>query len=128
MQNNTKKTLFKVLGILLLISGVSLAVFGFIDFFKALANIESPKYFPCTFVGILLIGIGGIITILSFRREVHVTVTKQILENSIVKSTEVFNTVISDELNVQTGKICTKCGVKNDSDSRFCKHCGESIV
>lgn len=51
----------RYLGALLLLIGMPFAITGFVSLFSAFGSFGPPKYFWCAFVGLPLIGIGGIL-------------------------------------------------------------------
>ena len=118
---NTLRTVSLVLlvsGILLFISGGVLLLYGM--YRNRLWGIGIAVFM----IGFVLAATGSILFRLSFRRSV-VLYNRNDRDN-LKESDE--NTVFSVEEKCDAPKLfCPKCGNETDSDSRFCKNCGQKL-
>ena len=122
------KVTFKLLGVLFVLSGITLAVFGFIDFFTALADGSAPSLFLCSFFGILILGIGVILSIIGFSKEVSLSITKESISSAFATSVHTVSHTETDTQSIGLNeKLCPSCGAQNDLDSKFCKLCGKAF-
>ena len=78
-QNNFKKheqlkKKLKIVGIIMVATGLALTIAGFVDFFKTMANPEKgiPKLFFLAFIGLPMLGIGAGLLAFAFRREIAI--------------------------------------------------------
>lgn len=123
------KNILKVLGLLLLVTGIVFIVIGMADFFSSMGNFGQPKKFWCLFIGFPAAAIGGMLTTMGFRRE--------IASYTMRESTPVFNEAgkeiqpgvraIANAVKNSDKTICPTCGTENDKDSAFCKKCGAPL-
>ena len=65
----TKKKL-KIIGITLLAAGAALVITGFVDFIKNISTFNQPQLFWCLIVGFPMLGFGGMVTAMGFRKEI----------------------------------------------------------
>ncbi len=114
------KRIFTLVGISLLLIGLTLTIIGFVNFFSSLSNRETPSLFWCAFLGLPLCGIGGGLTMFGFRKE--------IMKNAAEQSAEAVKVIVNavNEAN-ESQKISCECGAKNDPDAKFCKNCGKNL-
>ncbi len=114
------KKIFTIVGVCLLLVGLTLTVIGFVNFFSSLSNRKPPSLFWCAFLGLPLCGIGGGLTAFGFRKE--------ILKNAAEQSAEAVKVIVNavNEANENQKNSC-ECGAKNDLDANFCKNCGKDL-
>ena len=129
--NKTKKIL-KIVGISMLVVGAVFTLIGFINFFSTFGSFDSPDLFWCSFVGLPLLGFGGMITLFAFKGEI----AKYVKNESVPVANEAaeelkpaIKSVVSaaKEAIAEESLPCPKCGEKNDIDSKFCKNCGTAF-
>lgn len=123
------KKIFKIVGIILLITGIAFIIAGFADFISSMTKFEAPRNFWCLFIGFPLTAFGGMLTMLGFKKE--------IMRYGMRESTPVFNeagkeiqpgvSAIANAVKESDNKVCPSCGELNDNDASFCKKCGASL-
>ena len=118
-----KKILFKLLGFIMVITGLTFITIGLVEFITAVLANASPRLFVYTFTGIPIFFIGAAFIIFSYMRKAQLTVTQETLtrDDSIVHKVAVGSTVFTDK------KECRECGRINDADGLFCKYCGAKL-
>lgn len=133
-KNHARVKLFlKVSGICLIVAGLALAITGAADFFGTMYSFDGvPDLFWCLMVGLPLLGLGGTLTALGFKKEIagyikneSVPVINE-LGKEIHPAVSAVASAVKDGLN-EGGKTCA-CGAVNDRDSKFCKNCGRSLL
>lgn len=131
MQNNQHEKIKKklrIVGFTLLAIGFIFAMIGFIDFF---ATNDFPTKFWCLFVGIPLLGIGGMLTLLSFQREMHSYAKNEsvpvINEASEELSPAIRNTAQAIKDGLLQNEIVCSCGKTNEIGDKFCSGCGKQL-
>lgn len=133
MQNNNhkkKKTILKLLGFVLLITGAIFVVIGMVDFFSAMGTFEPPTKFWMLFIGFPCCAFGGMLLLLGFKREISTYVKNE--------ATPVFNEMgrdiqpgiqsIANATRGQLDKVCPRCGRRNDHDAAFCAACANKLA
>lgn len=128
----TKKTL-KIVGISMLAVGAVFTLIGFINFFSTFGSFDSPDLFWCSFVGLPLLGFGGMITLFAFKGEIAKYVKNEsvpVANEAAQELTPAVKSVVSAAKSVleeESTFLCPSCGEKNDKDSKFCKNCGTAF-
>ena len=136
------KTNLRIAGFILVGIGGMLTLVAIIDFFSAAGGFEPPKLFFLAFIGIPLLGIGGVCLKMGYMKEVASFVASQ----TAPVATDTFNYVVdntSDSIAKAAGKIkdklnndkqekpqrkiCRHCGLDNDFDASFCRGCGKPL-
>lgn len=123
------KKIFKIVGIIMMVIGIGCIIVGFIDFFTSVSDFGMPKNFWLLFIGFPCTAIGGMLTLMGFRKE--------IMNYSMRESTPVFNeagkqmqpgiSAIASAVKNSDNVVCPACGTENDKDSAFCKKCGAAL-
>lgn len=130
LRNHKKvKTIFKIIGPIVIVAGLVFAIIGFADFISSASNFEQPTKFWCLFIGLPAMAFGGMFTLAGFRKE--------IMRYNMHETTPVFNeagkqiqpgiSAISNAVKNSDAPICPVCGSLNDKDSAFCKKCGAAL-
>ncbi len=134
MQHEQTKKKLKIIGFILLGSGSILTVIGFISFFSAFNGGGFPSLFWCAMIGLPLLGFGGMITSLAFRREIARYIKNEstpiINEASQDLAPAIKNVVSAVKQGLEEEKdknFCTACGAKLDPLDRFCGQCGTKL-
>lgn len=128
---NIKKKL-KLFGFILVSIGGILTIVGFVDFFASFASFDSPKLFWCTFLGLPIFGVGMMLLLSGFQREIHRYAKNEtvpiINEASEEVSTAVSNitSAVASGLRRDEGLRCT-CGELNEENNKFCTKCGKPL-
>lgn len=130
MKHAKNKKVLKIVGIVLLLAGVCCAVTGFVDMGLSMRRMEMPRLFFLLIIGFPSIGIGGMLTLMGFRKEVATYIKNE--------SVPVFNEA-SEEMKPgisaiagavkDAGKtvVCPYCGSANGADDNFCRKCGKPL-
>lgn len=125
------KKVLKIVGIVLLLAGVCCAVTGFVDMGLSMRRMEMPGLFFLLIIGFPSIAIGGMLTLMGFRKEMATYIKNE--------SVPVFNEA-SEEMKpgisavagavkegVTASVICHACGESNTEGSNFCRKCGHPL-
>ena len=131
MKHAKNKKVLKIVGIVLLLAGVCCAVTGFVDMGLSMRRMEMPRLFFLLIIGFPSIGIGGMLTLMGFRKEMATYIKNE--------SVPVFNEA-GEEMKPgisaiagavkDAGKtvVCPYCGSSNGADDNFCSKCGKPLV
>ena len=124
--HENKKKKIKTVGLVLVIVGGIFTAIGLISFFSAFAGNGFPSLFWCCFVGMPLLGFGGTLLSVGYRRETMkymkdegMPIYKETYQD-LKPEVEDFVSIIKDE-----EEKCPHCGKENDKGSKYCKHCGK---
>lgn len=132
-KHERNKRLFKIFGFVLLGVGAVFAIIGFSSFIDAFYTTGMPKNFWCCIVGLPMMGLGGMLLSLGFKREIARYMEKEhapVVNEAARDMTPAVKTVVSavkEELSDDKKRICA-CGAENDDDSNYCKACGKKLV
>lgn len=142
-QHDKVRSTLRIVGPSLAAVGGVLTLIGMASFFSAFGSFGTPRYFWCAFLGIPLLGVGLTITKFAYMGAVFrymagetAPVGKDTFNYMAEGTKEGVRTVahavgegLSSGMNESTPskKLCTKCGVENDQDAKFCDNCGEQI-
>ena len=99
----------RVIGVLLIVAGIVLAIIGF----GAFANTDLDDrldLFKLAMIGIPMLGVGGMLTMLSFKDAV--------MRKGMQRR---------NELIAQFSVACPHCGAMNQQGAAFCNMCGNAI-
>ena len=104
---------------------------GFVDMGLSMRRMEMPRLFFLLIIGFPSIAIGGMLTLMGFRKEVATYIKNE--------SVPVFNEA-SEEMKpgisavasavkegVTASVICPACGESNTEGSNFCRKCGHPL-
>lgn len=128
-KHNRTKLILKILGLLLLATGITFVVIGFVDVFGSFGD-GMPSKFWCFFVGFPVIFVGASMSVLGFRGEIHRYVKNE--------SAPIFNEMSMDiQPGIQNiasatkdgliGSVRCECGEVNAAGSKFCNNCGKPL-
>ncbi len=141
--HNEKRALLRVIGPVVLGIGILFTVVGIGSFFASFGSFGFPRYFWCAFVGMPLMGIGGLICKFAFLG----TVTRYVANEVAPVGKDVINYLadgtkdavrdvsaaisegISSGQNDHEVEIvrCHKCNENNDAAANYCNGCGASL-
>ena len=145
--NGTRHTgtrqVLRIVGPIVLITGIVLTVVGVASLFSAMGSFKGPKLFWCCFVGVPMIGVGGMICQFAYFGSMARYVANEVapvgkdVVNYMADGTKgAVRTIagaIGDGLRGRTtaeepnGTKCPGCGEANDDTAKFCKACGGAI-
>lgn len=131
LKHARNKKILKIAGITVLALGVCCTVAGFINMATSIAAMEMPRLFFLLIIGLPCIGIGLMLTLTGFRKEMATYIKNE--------SVPVFNEA-GEEMKPgisaiagavkDAGKtvVCPYCGSANGADDNFCSKCGKALV
>ena len=124
--------------------GLLLTIIGFGSLLSSFGSHEMPRYFWCAFIGLPLLGVGVAMSqfgfLGSFIRYVsgEAAPVQKGTFNYLAKGTregvKTLASAVGEGLaegigkDRQAVKRCLSCAHENDSDAKFCKNCGTSLV
>jgi hypothetical protein len=142
--HSRSKQFLRMLGPTTAMLGLLLTVIGFGSLLSSFGSHEMPRYFWCAFIGLPLLAVGVAISqfgfLGSFTRYVSGEVapvqkdTFNYLARGTREGVKTLATAVGEGLaegmskDEQAVKRCRTCDHENDSDARFCKNCGSSLV
>jgi ribosomal protein L40E len=138
------RSVLRVVGPCLLAAGAIFMLTGIGNFFVSFGSPEPPRYFWCAFVGIPLLGIGGMVTSYAFLG----AVTRYTADEVAPVGKDVFNymadgtkgavrdlaSAVGEGLGLRPPGAeppavrCPKCDADNETSASFCKHCGAPLA
>lgn len=118
-KNKVTSTKYKVLGVILLIIGLACISAGVADFFVHLKSHGMPALFFLCFLGVPCAAAGGFCIALGFKKKANDSKDTQATEDD--KAT-------SNSSNSEEGNVCSECGHKNQTGTKFCAKCGAIIT
>lgn len=129
-QHHKNKIVLRIIGIILLIAGVTCAIFGFTDMSKAFQESRMPKIW-LMFLGFPMIAIGMFMTVVSFQRSINRFIKNENVPVINEMGREISPALSSMANSVKSGleqTVCSQCGELNDKDAMFCKSCGKPLM
>ncbi len=129
----------RIVGPLVVGVGVVFAAIGIGNFFSSFGSFEPPRYFWCAFIGLPMIGVGGMICQFAYLGKIarytagEVAPVGKDVANYMVHGTKdamrEMAGAIGEGLRGETVAIvCGACKTENDAGSNFCKGCGAAIA
>jgi hypothetical protein len=143
--NQTRDTL-RVLGPLVLGTGVMFMIVGAVDFFRAFGGDGPPRLFWCFFVGMPLLFAGGVMTQMGFMGKI-IRYQAQEMAPPVKDTFNYMADGTKDGVRTVVGAIgqglkesgvvgggsqatmvrCHKCNALAPADAKFCNQCGHSM-
>ncbi|MGZ5399700.1 MAG: hypothetical protein ACXWDM_06775 [Nocardioides sp.] len=133
---------FRIAGPLVLLVALGFMVVGGFDFFASMGSFEEPDKFWMLFVGIPLLAVGGWLSQAGYAGAAARYASGELAP--VAKDSAAYLTdgegllgmgrTVDDRGAAGTtdspggGPFCRCCGVRNDSDARYCDGCGQSVV
>jgi zinc-ribbon domain len=143
-KHSTTRLVLRILGPTIAGFGVLFMAIGIGSFFSSFGTFEPPRYFWCFFVGIPLLGVGVAMCMFaflgSFSRYISGEAapvqkdTFNYLAHGTREGVKTLASAVGEGLAGGIGKEervvkrCPSCDHENDSDAKFCKNCGSSLV
>ena len=129
-RHEEKKKKVKRIGKILLVIGGILSIIGIGSFFMAFTDGGFPSLFFLAFIGFPLLGFGGMLTSVGYKREIG----KYMKDESMPIIKEAYDDLhpeIKDMVSMFKGEDneikCYYCGTLNNYNAKFCKNCGREI-
>lgn len=121
------KRILKIVGIIIVLGGLALVITGIAD----LVTSEGfPSLFWCLILGLPALGIGGMICLTAFRREIA-TYTAHETAPAVNEMSKAIQPGIQTAAKAARSgfepSICPACSAENDAGAKFCKSCGAAL-
>lgn len=126
------KKILKIIGPIVLVTGVALAIAGLVDFAINMRKFEQPKLFFLFFIGFPCIGVGSMLTAMGFKKEMMTYVKNEAtpvfneMGHDIAPGISAISNAVRNPDNVK--RVCPVCGEENSDDNNFCKKCGNPLI
>ncbi|NNE90815.1 MAG: zinc ribbon domain-containing protein [Verrucomicrobiales bacterium] len=127
----------RVLGIVLVLTGLGFILTGAVDFFGSIGKLSGfPNKFWCIFVGMPLLAIGIGCLRAGFAGKItryysgEVAPVAKDTANYVIDGTrETLVSTVREAIGkgAEVEVECPSCNARNDLDSKFCKECGSAI-
>ena len=138
------RSALRVIGPCVLGAGLIFMLIGIGNFFASFGSPEPPRYFWCAFIGIPLLGIGGMITHFAYLG----AVTRYMADEVAPVGKDVVNymadgtkgavrdlaSAVGEGLGLKPPAEhpavarCPKCDADNEASANFCKQCGAPLA
>ncbi|NDI36543.1 zinc ribbon domain-containing protein [Chengkuizengella sediminis] len=140
-EHKQTRKILRVIGPIILFAGVISIVIAMVDFFT-LEGFEQPKYFwlmfvglPLIFVGLVISGLGYGSAVARYQSREYTPVVSDTFNHLSKQSSDGIRNIskairegASQETDSQTKSLqCSKCGMVNEKDAKFCKNCAQSL-
>lgn len=139
--HNEKRKILRIVGPIVLITGLIFIIVGMVDFFSStrIPFGGGPNLFWCNFVGMPLIFVGFVLTsagymgaVARYQAEEIAPVGKDVFNYMAEGTSKGVETIAKSIHNGITGNdtktlVCIKCNEENDTDAKFCKSCGDVL-
>jgi RNA polymerase subunit RPABC4/transcription elongation factor Spt4 len=134
----------RVVGPVIAVTGLVLMVVGFVNFFMAFGGSEPPRLFWCAFVGIPLLGVGGMLTSYAYLGRFM----RYVAGETAPVGKDTFNYLAEgtrEGVQAMAGAVaqglrqgspgssamamlrCHKCNALSAADAKFCSQCGQPL-
>ena len=125
------KLILKIVGLLLLAVGLTLIIWGFVDFFSSFGD-GSPSKFCMFAPGFPCMGIGLALTMIGFKREITGYMKNEampVINEASQELRPAVRAVAGAAMEgFRPGTKCTACGADNPKDNKFCSECGAPLT
>lgn len=131
VKHEKNKKRLKIIGIIVMICAAGFTITGFVDFAASFGSGDPPTLFWCLIVGFPMIGVGGMLLSLGFRRELTGYVKNESVPVINEAGEEIAPAVsaIARAAKSESGEnLCPHCGKPNDDGAKFCRHCGKELL
>ncbi|HVR75867.1 MAG TPA: zinc ribbon domain-containing protein [Planctomycetota bacterium] len=143
-QQNPTRNVLRILGPAVVVVGLIFAAIGIGSFFSAFGGSGPPRYFWCAFIGLPLLGLGGIICKFAFLGPVTRYMANEVapvgkdVVNYMAEGTRgaVRDVAAAVGEGLRAGAPaqemrilrCHKCNTDNEAPASFCKGCGAPLA
>ena len=127
-KHNLTKRGLKVIGIVLLLGGLTCTVLGSVSLFSSIGRKEFPSLFWMLMIGLPMITIGVSMLMFGFRKEIGTYIKNESVPVVNEAAEELTPAVDAVARAVRETQICPDCGAKNDAELRFCEKCGAPLT
>ncbi len=139
-KHKSKRTVLRIIGPILLVSGILLVVKGTSGMFGdpfTQSNFGGPSHFGLNFIGMPLIFVGGVMSsagymgaVARYQADEITPVAKDVVNymaDGTKDSVRTISKAIHEGMTDDDDVACQSCQTMNDSDSKFCKSCGDLV-
>jgi hypothetical protein len=119
----SKRTTFRIVGVVVFAAGLVLTVIAFADLVSAMGsdNMDTPKKFFLGFIGLPLMGVGGWFLQAGFGG----AVAKYAAGELAPTAKQSLDYLGSENAGTRS---CPNCGGSNDATAKFCDDCGTPLA
>jgi RNA polymerase subunit RPABC4/transcription elongation factor Spt4 len=142
--HNSLRNTLRVVGPVIAVTGLVLMIVGFVSFFMAFGGSEPPRLFWCAFLGIPLLGVGGMLTSYGYMGRVMRYMagetapvgkdTFNYLAEGTREGVQAMAGAVAQGLRegrADSGAVsalrCRKCNALLAADTKFCSQCGQPL-
>jgi hypothetical protein len=142
-RHNSVRDTLRFAGPVVTVIGLGFIIVGFADFFRAFGGSGEPRLFWCVFVGMPLLGVGGVLSSYGFMGKV----LRYVAEETAPAGKDTFNYLANgtrEGVKAVAGAIgqglregglggsptmvrCPKCNALAPAEAKFCGQCGQSL-
>lgn len=134
----TKQKLKKVGLALLIVGGICFLV-GIVDFFASFGSFRAPTLFFFSFIGLPMVGVGGMLTMTAHQREIqqyHANEMAPVINETAEDISPAITTIASamrEGFAQETGEkpltpTCPACASPVSTTDKFCAECGAPLA
>lgn len=123
------KFILKIIGPIVIAAGLACAAAGIADMVISTDEGDAPQLFWLMIIGLPALGVGMMITITAFRREITRYMKNEAVPVINEAGSEITPAVSAVATAARAGgkNVCPHCGQPNDDGAKFCRHCGKAI-
>ena len=123
------KFILKIIGPIVIAAGLACTATGFADMVISTDEGDAPQLFWLMIIGLPTLGIGGMITLTAFRRELTTYIKNETVPVINEAGSEITPAVSAVATAARAGgkNVCPHCGKQNADGAKFCRHCGKPL-
>ena len=123
------KFIVKIIGPIVIAAGLACAAAGIADMVISTGEGDTPQLFWLMIIGLPTLGIGMMITITAFRREITRYMKNEAVPVINEAGSEITPAVSAVATAARAGgkNVCPHCGKQNADGAKFCRHCGKPL-
>ena len=123
------KFILKIIGPIVIAAGLACAAAGIADMVISTNEGDAPQLFWLMIIGLPALGVGMMITLTAFRREITSYVKNEAVPVINEAGSEITPAVSAVATAARAGgkNVCPHCGKQNADGAKFCRHCGKPL-
>lgn len=123
------KFILKIIGPIVIAAGLACTATGFADMIISTNEGDMPQLFWLMIIGLPALGVGGMITLTAFRRELTTYIKNETVPVINEAGSEITPAVSAVATAARAGgkNVCPHCGKQNADGAKFCRHCGKPL-